>query len=231
MPDSWLDIDADDLADLVHDRGDVFDLYRASPCPCSQVEDMEDESSRSESCEFGCMDGWLYTKSPLSGSALAIVTDYNKMKWSPDFGSVPSGTAKWISMAGEVLLGERDIVVLTTREDEVRELIRRGVDSLSHPEAFQVLEVRRGTTVYHEGEHFTLVPGAGVTRAAVHWLVTGPPEGEFYSVEYMRRPRLIYPAEQNRPARNNMAGHKLVQRVTLSLLPTASRDAVSTSDE
>ncbi|RYX84226.1 hypothetical protein EON83_11055 [bacterium] len=220
----FIDIDAEDTRELVQDRGEPFAWDKAHPCPCSQSKDAEDESTDAESCEFGCENGFLFERQTLRAGIVAIVTNYNKTVYHPDFGRVPSGTADWIGMADEVRLGDRDRITLTSdaRAESVRELVKRSVsgdyDSLAHPAVLRVLEVRRGTTAYTRGTHFTLESNAQDSR--LKWLTpTRPPVGEFYSIEYEKCPRLQVLMDSLRPARGNMAGLKLVQRLKLTILP------------
>lgn len=227
MANDWLDINVEDVRDLVFDRGESFDLYRAAPCPCAQSQDVGEESARAEVCALGCVNGQIYTKFDVAPDVVAIVTDWNKTTYHPDFGRVPSGTAKWIGMADEVVLGDQDRVVLTSpaRAELCREILKRDglEDVLAHPEVVVVREVRLGTQTFELGTDYDLVSSAGDHKSSLVWLAggTAPSFGEFYSVEYLRRPRLIFRADGNWPARGNMAGEILVQRVNLTILPLA----------
>ncbi len=228
MADAWIDIDADDIAELVADRGEFVDVYRATPCPSCLNQDAANESSRVEGCPYGCEDGQIYALLELPDDVVVVIYDYNKGVWRPEFGRVPSGEAKWISMAAQVTLGNQDRVVLKDREEEARQTVKRGVDTLSHPFAFEVLRVEQGLTQFVEGDDFELVPGtqdnAGnpFTPSSINWLTDGPDVDENYSVSYLRRPRLIYRGDDMRPARRNFTGDQLVQRLTLTILPLAN---------
>ncbi|HEY0076807.1 MAG TPA: hypothetical protein VGB77_22175 [Abditibacteriaceae bacterium] len=228
MADPWMDIDAEEIAELVSDRGETVAVYHATPCPDCQNQNAANESSRSEGCEYDCEDGQIYSSLALAADVVAVIYDYNKDIYVPEFGRVPSGQAKWISMANQITLGNQDRVVLMDREEEARQIIERGDDTLSHPFVFEVLRIEQGLTQFVEGEDWELVTGtqdnAGnpFTPSSINWLTDGPGEGETYSIMYLRRPRLIFRGDAQRPARNNLAGEKLVQRLNLTILPLAN---------
>lgn len=225
MADPYIDVDAEDLAELIADRGESVDVYRATPCPFCLNQDAANESSRAEGCPYNCEDGQIYSLLDLPPDVVVVVYDYNKGVYRPEFGRVPSGEAKWISMANQVTLGNQDRVVLKDREEEARQIVERGEDTLSHPFVIEILRVEQGMRQFEEGEDFELVVGtednAGnpFEPSQIHWLNSGPDVGENYSVTYLRHPRLVYRGDDMRPARRNFEGAKLVQRLTLTILP------------
>lgn len=235
MARDYIDIDAEEVRELVRDRGERVLLYKALPCSCSQTQDVSEESSESESCPYGCASGNIFTQKVFAeeiADSVGIVTEYNKTVYSPDLGRTPSGTAKWIGMADEVVLGDQDRLTLLDREEIVREVIRHGDsdldDVLAHPEITQIIELRQGFTTFVEGVDFELAPAefapSGLPLPGrILWLDGGnaPEMDSFYSIEYGRHSRLAFYSDGNRPARNNLAGEKLVQRVTLTILPAA----------
>ena len=236
MADQFLDLDAEALRELIRWQGTRFDWYRAALCPCASVEGTGAESLRDLSgCEFGCLDGFLYRPVAVPeaiADSLGVVTNYNKMTYSPEFGRVPSGTANWTSMANECELSDHDILVHYGGVELAKELVRRGdsdFDELSHPCVASIGEVSRGFVDWQAGTDFELERNPQAQwfeRARVQWLDGGarPETGEFYSVSYLRYPRLIWLSDSNRPARFNHAGARLVQRGTLTILPLAQEN-------
>ncbi|RYG55478.1 hypothetical protein EON80_30600 [bacterium] len=175
------------------------------------------------------MDGWIYIKQEIPDSiadSLGVVVNYNKSVYSPEFGRVPSGQANWISIVDECELSDHDILVHSTAPELTKQLVKRrsnsDSDELAHPCVESIAEVSRGFATWREGEHFELVidDSRSFPRANLRWfdVAQAPPPNSFYSVEYMRYPRLMWLDEGNRPARRNHAGKRLVQRGTLLIL-------------
>ncbi len=233
MADEVFDVELEALRELVRFQGTRVDWFRAAICPCRGVSGVADESSAGEGCEFVCIGGWIYQKQTVSkdiADSLAVISDYNKTVYRPEFGRVPSGEAKWISMADECELSDHDIIVHRTAPELTKSLVKRrsnfDFDELAHPCVEGVESVSRGFQTWREGEHFEVLFDAtgGFERARLRWLDVSdaPPAGSFYGVNYTRFPRLIWLDDANRPARRNHAGERLVQRGTLFILSLSS---------
>lgn len=237
MANGWIDLDPEALREIVRWHGARLDWWRALPCPCQMGagtnQSLEDEGG----CALGCLDGWSYALQIVPeeiADSLGIITDYNKTVYHPEFGRVPSGEAKWVSMADECELGDHDILVNRDTPELSRTLIVRGAgdfDELPHPCVESVSVVARGFEQWSEGPDFVLERDSSgrFERARLRWSglneggapLSGqmPPDGEYYSVEYHRLPRLTWLSDGNRPARRNADGAILVQRGSLTILP------------
>lgn len=234
MADNWIDIDAEVMRELVRWNGTRVGWFKAAICPCTGVQNVSDESVRPEGCALGCISGFVYQLQVAPdeiADSLAVISDFNKTVYSPEFGRVPSGEAKWTSMADECELSDHDIIVHYGAPQLAKTLVKRASngdsDELPHPCVLGVRRVTRGFASWAEGGAFEVVfDESGLfPRASLRWLnlANAPQPGEFYSVDYDHYPRLIWLNDSNRPARQNHAGVRLVQRGALSIL-SLSRD-------
>ena len=193
---------------MVRQMGERFRWLSASPCTCYDPTTNDDRERSCGKCERG----QLYTD---KGEQRGLVASLKRSVLHPDVGWVQQGELTLTTMPDEVLFGQWDKVVLLDREALARERVRRGGDTLPHPNPVRVLAVRDQDATYLQGRDFTFAPATG----EITWLTEGPTG--LYSVEYLYHPTYWHIGLDVRPPRPSGCDLQTPQRGLLSLAPPA----------